>query len=108
MDWTGCELVEVVEGKVSGVPLVKGTRIPPEVIVGDYELGSPLEEIEENYPGVSRATILRLISFAHEEDRQLPLEGVAKTWRMRYGAFLRTMRYSRSSTWNGTASGTGS
>ena len=71
MDWTGCELVEVVEGKVSGVPLVKGTRIPPEVIVGDYELGSPLEEIEENYPGVSRATILRLIAFAHQQDRQL-------------------------------------
>ena len=24
MNWTGCELVEVVEGKLSGVPLVAG------------------------------------------------------------------------------------
>jgi uncharacterized protein (DUF433 family) len=69
MDWTECDLVEVVPGKVSGRPIVKGTRIPPEVIVGDFELGSPIEEIEENYPSLSRDVILRLIAFAdaHEQ-----------------------------------------
>jgi len=27
VDWTGCELVERVPGKVSGRPIVRGTRI---------------------------------------------------------------------------------
>ena len=70
MDWTGCELVERVEGRCGGRPTVVGTRVFPETIVGDYELGSPIEEIEENFPSVPRDTILRLISFAHSQERQ--------------------------------------
>ncbi len=48
MDWTGCDLVEQVEGRCGGVPTVVGTRVFPDAIVGDYDLGSPLEEIQEN------------------------------------------------------------
>ncbi len=70
MDWTGCESIQVLPGKVSGVPLVKGTRIPPDVVVGDYELGSPIEQIEENYAGLSRDVIARLIAFADAHDGQ--------------------------------------
>ena len=65
MDWTGCDLVERVEGRCSGRPTVRGTRIFPDTIVGDYDLGSPLEEIQENYPTLSLDTIKRLIEFAH-------------------------------------------
>jgi uncharacterized protein (DUF433 family) len=64
MDWTGCELVEVIPGKVSGVPLVIGTRIPADVIVSNYESGSPMEEIAENYPSLSLEAIVTLLSFA--------------------------------------------
>ena len=32
MDWAGYEFVERVEGKVSGQPLVIGSRIPAEFI----------------------------------------------------------------------------
>jgi uncharacterized protein (DUF433 family) len=64
MDWGGCELVEVIPGKVSGVPLIVGTRIPADVIVRNFEAGSPIEEIEENYPALSLETISRLLSFA--------------------------------------------
>jgi uncharacterized protein (DUF433 family) len=67
MDWTGCELVEVIPGKVSGVPLVVGTRIPADLIVGDYELGSTVDEIEVSYPSLSQATIKLLIDYAHAE-----------------------------------------
>jgi uncharacterized protein (DUF433 family) len=67
MDWSGCELVEVIPGKVSGVPLVVGTRIPADLIVGDYELGSTIEEIEVSYPSLSQDTIKTLIAFAHAE-----------------------------------------
>jgi uncharacterized protein (DUF433 family) len=70
IDWTGCELVEQIPGKVSGRSLVRGTRILADTIVQDAELGSPLDEILENYPDLPVATIERLISFAHTRSRQ--------------------------------------
>jgi uncharacterized protein (DUF433 family) len=70
VDWTGCELVERIPGKVSGRPLVSGTRILADTVVQDAELGSPLEEIHENYPDLSLATIERLLSFARAQSRQ--------------------------------------
>ena len=39
IDWMACELIESVPGKVSGRPIVRGTRILPDAIVGSYELG---------------------------------------------------------------------
>jgi len=71
MDWSGCNLVEVIPGKVSGVPLIKGTRIPADAILGNYEAGSPIEEIAENYPSTSMDTIKALIAFAHARRMQL-------------------------------------
>jgi uncharacterized protein (DUF433 family) len=64
MYWSGCELVEVVPGKVSGATLVKGTRVPADAIVSNFESGSPVEEIAENYPSVPLETIRGLLSFA--------------------------------------------
>lgn len=64
IDWTGCELVERVPGKVSGRPIIRGTRILADTIVQDAELGSTLDEIHENYPDLPVPAIRRLISFA--------------------------------------------
>jgi uncharacterized protein (DUF433 family) len=64
IDWTGCDLVERVPGKVSGKPIVRGTRILADTIVQDAQLGSTLDEIHENYPDLSIPEIRRLISFA--------------------------------------------
>jgi uncharacterized protein (DUF433 family) len=46
-DWTDCPLVEVVPGKVSGVPILKGTRMPADAIVENYASGLPAAEIAE-------------------------------------------------------------
>jgi uncharacterized protein (DUF433 family) len=70
MEWDGCELVEVVPGKVSGQPILRGTRILADTIVEDYEMGSPIEEIAENYPSISTETILSLLSFAESRRTQ--------------------------------------
>jgi uncharacterized protein (DUF433 family) len=70
IDWTGCELVEQIPGVVSGRPIVRGTRILADTIVQDAELGSPLEEIHENYPDLPLAAIKRLVSFAHSRRQQ--------------------------------------
>jgi uncharacterized protein (DUF433 family) len=63
-DWAVCELVERIPGKVSGRPIVRGTRILADTIVQDAELGSPLQEIQENYPDLSLTAIQQLVSFA--------------------------------------------
>jgi uncharacterized protein (DUF433 family) len=37
IDWSDCPLVEVIPGKVSGVPLLKDTRLPVDAITGNYD-----------------------------------------------------------------------
>jgi uncharacterized protein (DUF433 family) len=63
--------VEVIPGKHSGDPLVKGTRIPADAIMSNFEAGSPLEEIAEDYPSASMETIKALIAFARARRVQL-------------------------------------
>jgi uncharacterized protein (DUF433 family) len=70
IDWTQCELIEQIPGKVSGRPIVRGTRILPDAIVNSYDAGESLDLIHENYPGLSIAQIQRLIEFAHARRRQ--------------------------------------
>jgi uncharacterized protein (DUF433 family) len=42
-------MVETVPGKVSGVPLLKGTRVPADGVVENYEAGESVEEIAYNF-----------------------------------------------------------
>ena len=64
MDWTGCELVEVIPGKVSGVPLVVGTRIQADIILEYLNAAHGLDELAEDYPSLSREQIQQLAAFA--------------------------------------------
>jgi uncharacterized protein (DUF433 family) len=70
IDWLACELIEAVPGKVSGRPVVRGTRIMPDPIVNSYELGDSIEEIHEGFPTLSVVQIKRLVDFAHGQRRQ--------------------------------------
>ncbi len=70
IDWLACELIEQVPGKVSGRPVLRGTRILPDPIVNSYELGDSIEEIREGFPTLSVAQIERLIDFALGQRRQ--------------------------------------
>ena len=45
MDWTQCAVVEIVPGKVSGAPIIKGTRVRPDDLVVNRTMG------EEWLPG---------------------------------------------------------
>jgi len=67
IDWMQCELIEQVPGKVSGRPVVKGTRILPDAIVDSFDLGESLAELREGFPSLTEQQILRLIEFAHRE-----------------------------------------
>lgn len=70
IDWTQCELIESIPGKVSGRPIVRGTRIMPDPIVNSYDLGDSIEEIHEGFPTLSVSQIKRLIDFAHTQRAQ--------------------------------------
>jgi len=70
IDWLACELIEQVPGKVSGRPIIRGTRILPDAIVNSYDAGETLDEIHEDYPGLSEAQIQRLMEFAHARRKQ--------------------------------------
>ena len=70
IDWMECELIERIPGKVSGQPIVRGTRILPDAIVNSYELGESVEELREGFPALSVVQILRLIEFARSRRGQ--------------------------------------
>jgi len=52
---------------MGGRPVIRGTRIEPETILQDYQLGSPIEEIHENFPTVPVETIRKILAFARVE-----------------------------------------
>ena len=69
IDWTDCPLVEVNPRKVSGAPILKGTRVQADAIVENYEDGSPVEEISENF-AIPEAAIRELLQFAAEQQKR--------------------------------------
>ena len=66
MDWSGCELVEIVPGKVSGQPLVKGTRIPADFLLDHLKSGASLPEIREAFPSLPVETLRDVLLYATE------------------------------------------
>jgi uncharacterized protein (DUF433 family) len=63
VDWTDCALVERNPLKLSGVPIVKHTRVQADSIVENYESGSPVEEIADNFD-ISEDVIHALLAYA--------------------------------------------
>jgi uncharacterized protein (DUF433 family) len=63
VDWSGCEVVEIVPGKVSGVPLLRGTRVPADAVVENYESGESVEEIAFNFD-LNVDAIRRVLAYA--------------------------------------------
>lgn len=64
VDWTKCDLVERVPGRCGGRPTIKGTRIEPDAILKDAELGSTPEEIHESFPSLPVGAIKGILDFA--------------------------------------------
>ena len=49
-----------------GKPVVKGTRIPVELILKLLAQGIPTEEILQEYPRLAREDVLAAIEYAHD------------------------------------------
>jgi uncharacterized protein (DUF433 family) len=48
-DWSGCDEVEQVEGKVSGVPILKHARMQADLVLDNYQAGLSADEIADVY-----------------------------------------------------------
>ena len=49
VDWSECSLVEVKPGVQSGAPVLRGTRMPANAIVDNFEYGLSVSEIAEQF-----------------------------------------------------------
>lgn len=63
MDWGGCMDVEVIPGKVSGVPLVRGSRVQADSVVESFLLGESVEAIADDYD-LERDIVENVLRFA--------------------------------------------
>jgi uncharacterized protein (DUF433 family) len=66
IDWSGCPLVEINPRKVSGAPLLRGTRVQADSIVQNFEGGESIEDIVENFD-ISAADVRSLLAFAADQ-----------------------------------------
>lgn len=71
MDWIGCHLVEVDPDKVGGQPVVKGTRVPAEVVLIDEDHGRTPEQTHASFPTLPVQTIHALLAFADSHEPQM-------------------------------------
>ena len=49
VDWSACPLVERFEGKLSGVPLLRGTRMPAQSIIDNIDAGMTPSDVAETW-----------------------------------------------------------
>lgn len=49
IDWSGCPLVEAKPGVQSGAPILRGTRMPANAIVDNFDHGLSVDEIAEQF-----------------------------------------------------------
>jgi uncharacterized protein (DUF433 family) len=68
IDWSECEDVERIPGKVSGRWIVKGTRILAEGVIENADDYTPEEIATELFPGLGAERARRIIEYARARE----------------------------------------
>jgi uncharacterized protein (DUF433 family) len=63
LDWSRCEAVESIPGKVSGAWVLKDTRMPVSAIFENLKAGANIDEIMRWYEGLDRDRVKAVIEF---------------------------------------------
>src|SRR5262245_37196642 len=63
LDWSQCEVVESVAGKVSGAWVFRGTRIPVSAVFENLEDGITIDEIVDMFDGLTRDQVKAVLDF---------------------------------------------
>lgn len=74
MQWTDCPLIEQIPGKLSGAPVLRGTRVRPQDILANAAMGS--EWIAEAL-GLPIEHVRLVLIFHRAHIDQLPLEYIS-------------------------------
>jgi uncharacterized protein (DUF433 family) len=65
IDWSQCDDVESVPGRVSGAWVIKGTRVPAQAVVDNARAGFTAEQIvSEIFEGVPVERVRGVLRFA--------------------------------------------
>ena len=68
IDWSECEDVERVPGKVSGQWIVKGARILADGVIDNADEYTPEEIATELFPGLGVERARRIIAYARARE----------------------------------------
>ncbi len=63
LDWSQCDAVERVAGRVSGAWVLAGTRVPVAVVFENLEAGLTVAEVAEQFD-VAATQVRRVLEFA--------------------------------------------
>jgi uncharacterized protein (DUF433 family) len=63
-DWSECDAVERVPGRVSGAFVFKGTRLPVAMLFENLEAGATVSDFLKWYEGVTREQVLKVLRHA--------------------------------------------
>jgi len=73
LDWSNCDAVESVPGKVSGAWVFRGTRIPVSAVFENLEDGLTIDEIVRMFDGLTRDQVKTVLDFtAHSLEVSVP------------------------------------
>jgi len=66
LDWSKCDAVECMPGKVSGAWLFKNTRVPVAALFENLEDGATVDDFLEWFPGVTRRQVEAVLEHASQ------------------------------------------
>ena len=64
LNWSDCPEVERIPGKVSGVWVFVGTRVPVKALFENLEDGATVQQFLDWFPGVRREQVSAVLEFA--------------------------------------------
>lgn len=64
LDWSQCNAVERIAGKVSGAWLFRGTRVPVAALFENLEDGATVADFLAWFPGVTREQVEAVLEHA--------------------------------------------
>jgi uncharacterized protein (DUF433 family) len=68
MDWTSCPVVERIQGKVSGMPVIVHSRVRPDDLIANRDEGP--EWLAENY-ALPLETVRTVLAFHDRAKRRI-------------------------------------
>jgi uncharacterized protein (DUF433 family) len=64
LDWSQCEAVESISGKLSGAWVFRDTRVPMAAVFANLDDGLTVDEIVKMFDGLRRSQVNAVLEFA--------------------------------------------